>query len=247
MPAYFPFVFFLAPRDRSRPLRVFQHRDVTAMLELSQPIARQGYAYGGVLLNFPPPPGAENGSLLAVETNALAGDLVLTTGRPPLYVEEEEDEIKRLRRADTDLERAIVAAWLPHFRLLTRGNASLANDHRSALPPDYADRRHIEFYLRHGAGYKQLSREQYRGEPRTAAFLLRVRELWPGGPGYIGIFGMDGTMSLIWAYLLRTRHFDLLGEDGFAMVELSGSIPQRPTSLAFADAWQSKVLLQQRF
>lgn len=247
MPRFYPFVYFLPPRDRSRLLRIFQNRDVTATLEFSYALTPLGFEYGGVLLNFPPPPGAENGPLLPVETNALPGDLILTTSRPPLHVEEEEDVIKRMRRADTDLERAIVAAWLPHFRLLTRGNASLANDHRSALPPDYADRRHIEFYLRQGAGYKQLSREQYRGEPRTAAFLLRVRELWPGGPGHVGGFGMDGSTSLIWAYLLRTRHADLLREDGFVMVELSGSIPSRPTSLAFADAWKSQILLQQRF
>jgi len=247
VPRFFPFVFFLAPRDRSRLLRIFQNRDVSATLELSMALTRLGFEYGELLLNFPPPPGAENGPLLPVETNALPGDVILTTGRMPLHAEEELDHIKHLRRADTDLERAIVAAWLPHFRLLTRGNASLARDHRSALSPDYADRRHIEFYLRHGAGYKQLAREQYRGEPRTAAFLLRMRELWPGGPGYAGAFGMDGTTSLIWAYLLRTRLADLLQEDGFVMVELSGSIPERPTSLAFADAWKSQVLLQQRF
>lgn len=247
MPRHYPFVFFLSPRDSSRPLRIFQNRDVTASLELSHALVRLGFEYGGVLFNFPPPQGECDPLLLPVETNALPGDLVSTSSRPVLHVEEEQETIKPMFPGGTDLERAIVEAWLPHFRLLTRGYASLATGHRSALPPDYADRRHIEFYLRHGAVYKQLSRDRYRGEPRTAAFLLRVRELWPGGPGYVGAFGMDGSTSLIWSYLIRTRYPDLLREDGFVMAELSGSIPKRPTSLAFADAWTSKLLLQQRF
>jgi hypothetical protein len=78
---------------------------------------------------------------------------------------------------------------------------------------------------------------------RTAAFLL-VRRLEPDGPTLIVAFGMDGIMTLTWCYLLRTKFAHLLSTPRFVMAEIQTTdIPKQPTSLAFAESWPVKIIL----
>jgi hypothetical protein len=242
-----PFAFLIPPHDRSRRSRPFQIRDGAAMLEVISALARSGYEYAGLLLNYPPRPDEDVGTVLKIPVSAGPGDLILTTTRPPVHPQQENNEKKRVDLAQTDLEDLVIRAWNPYFKLLIRPEMELAYEVQDDLLPGYEDRRHIAFYQLEGSRYQDLGTRRYVGRPSTAAFLLRIRELWPGGPGYLGVYGMDGTTTLVWAYLLRTRHRALLEEPGFAMAELTmGEIPSRTGDLGFVQGWQAKIILHRR-
>lgn len=241
----YPFAFLLRQHDLSRRLRAFQIRDGAATLEIVCALARLGWQYGHLLLNFPPPkqPATPAAALLEMTTPARAGDLISTTTRPPL----DESGRKQVARGWTLLEEQVLAAWRPYFALLTRQEMLLDPKLHDQLAPGYENRRHIFFYANEGARYMELGPLRYRGPARTAAFLLHKPELRSGGPGYLGIFGMDGTTTLIWAHLLRTRHRDLLEKPGFVMAEIEvGQIPLRTTDLGFAQSWETNVILHHR-
>lgn len=142
-----------------------------------------------------------------------------------------------------DLEGRILAAW--RFASLSRVEAILHPTFHGELARGFEDRKHIIFYAREGSRYNELGAARYRSSNRTAAFLLHLDELGPGEPGYIGIFAMDGTTTLIWAYLLRTRFPELAEKPGFVMAELEmGVIPTRTPDLGFAQSWDATVILQ---
>ena len=70
------------------------------------------------------------------------------------------------------------------------------------------------------------------------------RELWPGGPGYLGFCGMGASTALGWSQLLRHRHADLLQSEGFFMAELNGPLPENAVNLRWAEAWRSEIILR---
>lgn len=239
----YPFAYLLRQHDLSRRLRAFQTRDGAATLEIVAALSQLGWDYGHLLLNFPPHQEDENAELLDVRTPARAGDLIFTATRPPLG----ECGKKRVYRGWTKLEAQILAAWKPFFAELNRHEMLLETKLHDELLPGYEDRRHVFFRAREGAHYFELGPLRYRGRPRTAAFLLHKPALEPGAAGYLGIFGLDGTTTLIWAHLLRTRYRHLLAQPGFVMAEIdTGEIPLRTTDLGFAQSWEAKVILHHR-
>ena len=73
----------------------------------------------------------------------------------------------------------------------------------------------------------------------SAGYVVHV-PLAKGLPRLLAVFGMSGTMTLLWSYVLGARRRDLLkwaveqpSEMRFAMVEITTSapIPQRPATL----------------
>jgi hypothetical protein len=122
----------------------------------------------------------------------------------------------------------------------------------SLLRPPYDTRRQMRFYESEGAAYRELNSGTGAGwrkppaERLTAAFLLRLDEAWPGGPGFIGAWGMDSTCTAVWAYRLGRDLSHLLETPGFVMAELETSeIPVRPTNLLWANDWGVKILVHQ--
>ncbi|MEB2343959.1 MAG: hypothetical protein OZ948_04405 [Deltaproteobacteria bacterium] len=237
----FPFAYSLPQHDSSRRVRPFQIRDGAATFEMLALLARLGWHYGGLLLNHSPPPRSRPGGLLEVPVPAGPGDRILTATRPPL----DECGRKQVNRGQTDLEKRILEAWRGCFTILSRVEAILHPTFHGELARGFEDRKHIFFYAREGSRYNELGAARYRSSNRTAAFLLHLDELGPGEPGYIGIFAMDGTTTLIWAYLLRTRFPELAEKPGFVMAELEmGVIPTRTPDLGFAQSWDATVILQ---
>lgn len=239
----YPFAYLLRQHDLSRRVRAFQIRDGAASLEIVTALAYFGWQYGGLLLNYPkhPPQEQETGELLPVDHPRGPNHLVFTATRPPI----DECGKKRVQRGFTDLEARIFQAWRPYFKIVNRHEVELSMEHRTALEPGFEDRAHIFFRQLEGSRYHELGTTRYRNLRKTAAFLLHVPALEPGSCGYLGIFGMDGTTTLIWAHLLATRHRDLLAQHGFVMAELEmAEIPERPTSLGFAQGWRANVILQ---
>jgi hypothetical protein len=252
-PLVYPFLLLIAERDQKRDLRPFQNRDAVASMLAIDGLRSSGFEFGDVLLNFPPP--RSQGRVPAsVDTSFCRGDdLILTTTRLPLS-DDTQDNRKRIRRAYTDLESELLAEWKPYLPILGRERVKLDDSLCDALPPGYEGRFDMCFYEAHGAPYRRLKAMDGRRTPlrsgnglRTAAFLLRLPALSNRRTGYIGLWGLDGTATLVWAYLLRHRHADLLREPGFVMAELSGSdIPRRPTNLRWALDWNAKILIHQR-
>lgn len=257
MREFHTFTFFL-PRRVDRPLKVFQQRDLAAAMELLPALSRMGYGYGEPILNFPPETPLVAGQrgqaphpvdLAFVER----GDLILQTTRPPMHDEEEGDR-KRVERADTDLERWLFHLWGRYLDRCARSHVRLRKSLHPQLPKGYETRRDMAFREAIGAPYKELNdcagsgwRKKPKGERRTAVFLLHLEEAWKGGPGFLGVFGMDGTATLAWAHLLGRDLADLLEEPGFVFAEMKkADIPARPTNLRWVSEWKVKVLVRRR-
>ena len=246
------FAFMLPPRDSTRPVRVFWQRDLAAVIEILAALREDGYGIGEVLLNHPPEgPLAVPAERAEVDVSRLEPeDLLVTATRIPLS-DLEHGDAKQVRRGWTTLEDTLLELWRRYLDGIARTRVRLAEPLRGKLPHGYEDRREMAFRSRECAFYKERNAHdgagwrKVSGERRTAAFLLRVPELWPGGPGYLGVFGMDGTSTLIWAWQLRHRAPRLLRQPGFVMAELCGGpLPKRSTDYTWMDRWAMEVVLQ---
>lgn len=266
-PRYIPFSFLNDPHDANRGHRGYGVRDGVAMLEVAGTVSNFGYRYGGQVYNHPGTRETKPDAKRAQEPEALhkvplqagPGDLILTVTRLVTHPEVEALDKRGSRRAGTDLELALAEHWAKFFARLTRTTVQLAPHLHDELRLGFEDRCYIDFYqsIRRGSEdvneteaslYRKLSRKNYRGDPRTAAFLLRLEELWPGSPSYLGLFGMTGVTTGAWARIACTRMADLLTTPGFVMVEMSpGMIPTRTGSLEYADGWGAEVILHHAF
>lgn len=177
------------------------------------------------------------------------GDLLVQTTRPPL-----DDHIAESRKyigpTYSELEALLFKVWRRFFKNCERSNVELEPEVRSQMTEGFENRRLMEFYEGYGAPYKQLNACDRRGwkkpvaKGHTAAFLLRLDEAWPQGPGLVGAFGMDGVSTLVWCYRLA-RDFDhLLEKPGFVVVDLGlGEMPERLTNLRWAMDLPIEVVL----
>jgi hypothetical protein len=247
MPHFYPFVYYQrVPTDRE--IKKAAHVDVTAMMHVTDALYRQGYTLGEVQLNHPPArdtrPSEEFG-LDAFEPGAL----VVSVTRADLEAVGDEpfDCKKTVQKGFTPLEAHIEAAWRLYLYRCVRLQVTLHAWLTPYFSQGYQGRRNIAFSAREGARYAGLP-----GEPSfrsgksspTAAYLLRLPELFPGGPGYLGVFGMDSLTALVWSQLLRHRHADLLQGEGLVIAELSGPVPGRVHDLRWALGWESRIILR---
>jgi hypothetical protein len=243
-----PLDFYNPPRDSTRPLPVFYTRDVHPQLLLYGALAERGRRLGESILNYPPPGGWNPGDTL-YDTELELGPRheVLVTTRPPLD-DKSFDEPKQVLRGYTLIEWQVMQALRPYFEHLSRSQLRLAQEAAEALRPGFETRRNIEIYQRLYAFFKTFigapRRERTPKKEMTAAFVLRKPGFRPDGSTLLAAFAMDGTMALVWSYLLARVHTDWLFEDGFRMVELSGpEQPDRPLDLRFALEWKVEEIL----
>lgn len=247
----------LTPPRRPEDLRIACRRDVGAALDILPALFAMGFQYGEPVLDYPPnhevvDPFRE--PTFAVDLSfAGPADMLLTTTRPPL--DNYGDERKTIRQSFTDLEKErLHPIWRRYFARCSRSEVNLQPEFCALLKPPRDTRRHMRFYEAEGAAYKQLSNGNGWAKPPdelkrcTAAFLLRLDEAWPGGPGFIGAFGMDSTCTTIWAYRLGRDFKHLLEAPGFVVAEIElTDIPTRPTNLRWACDCKIEVLLHERF
>ena len=102
-----------------------------------------------------------------------------------------------------------------------------------------------------GCRYKGLQTLDGKRSPmrlvgsRTAAFLLRIDEIWPGGPGLIGAWGLNAIATLAWCSLLRYRYMDLFENRGLTMFELHPTEPpKRPVTHEWALDWKATPVFE---
>lgn len=240
--------FYNPPHEKDRPLPIFYTRDKHAQLNLFGALAQRGRRLGESILNYPPPGGWRPGDRL-YETSLELGPRheVLVTTRPPLD-DELHGEPKQVLRGYTELEWRVLQAVRPYFEHLSRSQVRLSKKVVEKLPHGYEPYANAVVYQRVCAWYQEFPfapRGQKTPKRKsTPVFLLRKPRFTRDGATLVLAFGMDGTMGLIWSYLLARVHTDWLFEPGFRMVELSGpELPERPTDLRLALDWKAEEVV----
>lgn len=252
-PRIHPMTYAVCRKDSKRPLRIHHRRDAAAALEILPSLYELGYGRGEQIIAQPPLDSrtADPSERLKVDRSPFApGDLILQTTRPPLH-DGKEVALKRIERAFTDLEDDVFAAWKRAFEHCKRPLVSLQRSLALDLPLGFENRAHMSFCQREkGAPYTFLrtrtgKRRDKQAHDRTAAFFLRVDEIWRGGPGLVGAFAMDGIANMVWAWHLGRDFAHLLAQPGFALVEMQiGEVPERPTDLSWARTWTLTEVLR---
>jgi hypothetical protein len=158
---------------------------------------------------------------------------------------------KRIRQSYTDLEDRMFDVWEDYVSWNSRARVLLHERLHHLLTPPHEGKRQITFRESQGAPYLELAdctggveKTDEATERRTAVFLLCKEEAWPGGPGLIGAFGMDGTATAVWCYRLGRDLEYLLEKPGFVMAEMTNpGAPDRPTNMLCARNWKIEILL----
>jgi hypothetical protein len=234
-----------------------QQRDESPALELIPKICSLGFVYDGpnrIFLNHPP---SNTGDSSRNQFRALGlteRDILLLATRPPL---DDKDEIQPLRPSGSEVEALIFRVLRERcFYHCSRGNVALRPAVAESLAAGFHRRSEIEFSLRSdrvslGTGtYRALhGREEAESKPwnemMTAGYLVNV-PLGEGLPSLLAVFGMSGTTTLAWAYLLH-KHSDVLTQavrgPSFTMVEIQTEpIVGNPVDFTFCDGWGMQVI-----
>lgn len=248
-----PVSLFLTPKRDLVPLAA--RRDQHAALEVVPVLMRLGFEYGEPILDYPPkhPPPApvRRADLHPVEMPFVAdGDFLLQTTRPPMH-DRFADVRKRIRQSYTDLEEHMFDVWEEYLSWASRDRVLLHERLHHLLEPPHDSKRRITFREAQGAPYLELSdcaggriRTDEATERRTALFMLRKEQAWPGGPGLIAAFGMDATSTAVWCYRLGRDLSHLLEKPGFVLAEATNpGTPERPTNMLCARKWKIEILI----
>jgi hypothetical protein len=238
---------YAVQRKGDRRLPPHQMRDGEAFAELSPVLTSLGYEYGGNFLNFPARHPADK---TEVDISFLKReDILVITTRPPLN-DEQEGYKKKVIRSHTSLEDEVFDVLTHYFTESTRTYIKLSPYLAAKLPKGFANRAYIEFEQYVGAkwtarkGISDSKWEKPNPPERTVGYLLQTPSFKKGIPQILAVFGMGGIETLVFAYFLRKRfrHELELDRPRFAMVEMiCEEIPEKPTSLSFADKWHAEI------
>lgn len=256
-----PLSYLVATHDKKRQAKLHQRRDLSAGLELTIALLNQGYRYGEPILNQPPRRGpqkpAPNGKPFPVDLSFVEPDDVLLQFTRPPFSDIHSGPMRKIALAHTDLELRLFELWKSHYlRVSARNHMLLHPDMHGLVLPGYEHCREMAFKQKGwGAPYQELNDQQgdgwrkvRRGKRRTALFLLRVEHAWPGGPGYVCAFGMDGCTTTVWAYRLGRDLKGYLERPGFVVCELElGRIPDLTTDIRWCLEWKIEPVLVHHF
>jgi hypothetical protein len=253
LPPYFHTLSWLiGDGDKTRKDRPFQTRDGKAEKQLCAAMQRLGYDIGTDLLNYPPQDGQAQSELAHVDTSfSRPKDVLGTYTRIPAS-----DLVQKTRKkiplGFTDIEDEVMHEWHPYVPHASRLIVQLHPRLHHLLPEKREDRARIKVYERACAPLNELTpsdgpMRKYSGEElRTPVFLLRVPKMQKRNMEYLGIWGVDGDATLIWACLLRHDRTGLLDRHHFVMAELiGGSVPERTFDLRYALDWRFEILIDE--
>jgi len=259
-------VRFCYPSNESHGRNRYSHqlRDGDAVIELMPALESLGCEYEGVFINWPCPP-TEDKSLSDFDIlNLNESDILLLTTRPP--IDDRVHDLRPLRKSGTALEMEIFKVLEQRcFKCCSRKEVSLRESVGRRLSTEYRNRSVIAFEVKgQDAGYRGVygGERQQRYEPWTeqmsAGYIVHV-PLGEKGPRLLAVFGMSGTMTLLWAYRLNKLRDVLekaLSGPSFTMAEIvrPGPIPSersdskaekdaaRPVDFGFCLNWDLKII-----
>jgi len=246
------FAYFVPTRE-DRPLLPFQLRDGDAGAYQLAELLGRGYQYCGPILNYPGTIAQEadcQPSDQWLVDQAREDDLWLISTRIPAD-DAREGSRRYIACSHSRVEKLLFASVHKHLAYCSRTKVTLA-DHHARSHPGAAKYHEVEFRQHHGApisAYRPADSRKWRspqeGCTLSLAYLVHDR-VWPGGPRFFAAFGMTGTDTLIWNYLLATRFPHLIASVPFAMAAIVApkSLPPRPLTLAFADTWKVRLLTE---
>lgn len=249
----FPFVYHTAQR-KGRKLWPFRMRDLLALQELLTALGKRGYSVGDMILNYPMSlpaslPLASVPPLDRVDYSFLTeNDLIVLPTRPPMHDRALGDR-RGSERSFTELEALLFQGPLSRwFKTCGRSEIHLA-ELAASVCEEIRKRQTIIVRQNVGATYQSYGSPvtgqwaDFKGpHSLTPAFLVYAEHAWPGGPAFLAAFGMGGIETLVWCHQLATKYSDLLCSKPFAMAEMRTVPCDRPSSLAFADAWEVTIL-----
>jgi hypothetical protein len=238
---------YLSNETHGRRLRPHQLRDESAVVELYERLCRCGLTYGGVFLNWSYPHGTADTSTADLERLGMGEqDLLLLTTRPPIH--DEPGDKHPLVKSGSDVEAEMLRSLERQcFATCKRTCIALREHLKGAMQPGFEKRFRSRFYST-GAEAPHVERERgskkaVRGST-SAGYLVHV-PLGNGRPGVLAVFGMSGTMTLIWAYRLsRMPELEWALEAPsllMAEISLTEGIPERPATLGFSDQWSIEI------
>jgi len=268
---------YLSSDDRRR----FPHqiRDGDAALELFESLRLLKFEHGGILINWPFTDGIIDTSMTDfVSLNMGESDVLLLTTRPPL---DDREEKKPLRPSGTELERKIFAVLREKcFAECSRSTVAVHPHIRTHFLANYKNRSEVKYYATRLKSRGEVEDEELIGDAsykelcgrdgtvlsetdmkrRSAGYVVHL-PLGRGMPRLLAVFGLSGTMTFLWSYVLSKTYNHLLDwvleypKEGslnhgrFIMAEITttASIPQRPPTLdaCLRDmGWSDEIIAQ---
>jgi hypothetical protein len=246
---FFRFSYYV-PGKKDRTLRLHQLRDGDAFLHLAGLLYEKGYEYGGLILNHPAE--ARSKTRFVDKSFLTPSDLVVLTTRPPMEEEAGERDRKSLNSSNTSLERWLLDTMRRYFDVCMRSNVKLSAELARRLRDEFANRAWIAFKQTYDAVCKGYARHDNvkmtvpPPPPRTTFYFLLPPKGREDDPQVLCLFGMGGTETLLWTYLLSTKSKERfnLNYPRFMMAEMFPEpIPPLADNLSFADSWRVDFLV----
>ncbi len=222
----------LTRKNRNQPPKIkdafHMLRDSTACLFLSE-LIKGKYNFGGILYNIPSDiffPNIKINDLAFSSLPVLSNnDLILHTTRPAMHDDKENDK-RWLFKSGSKLEETILKNMKLFFRYCNRQNIILSKNIKYDGPY-----RAVKFNLKIDANiackanvYEQLSLEKISKKSKvsrtnkTAGYIVYIPTLINenskeiGSPGVLSVFGLNGSMTHVWSYLVLTKYSNLIIE-----------------------------------
>jgi hypothetical protein len=199
-------------------------RDSTACLYLFELLKRK-YDFGGILYNMPPKLYKKQKPKASQLSNLSHNDLILHTTRPAMNDEKKNDK-RWLFKSGLELENIIFQNMRKFFLYCNRQYIILSKEIKYDGPY-----RAIKFnlktdsYIACNANVEdQLSLERISQKKntsksnKTVGYIVYIPKLIDEDaneidtPGFLSVFSLNGTMTLVWSYLVLTRYSERINE-----------------------------------
>ena len=251
----FWFAYSVGARDERHRIRPHHLRDGQAAAEMLPPlVGRSGLRYAGVLHN---PMDGNSAEMLPLRN----GDVILLVTRPFLHDHAERPNIRQGAATGYWLEQEIYAAQRLVFDYCSRRHVQIANELVPFMDADDRDFANAFFGPNLYLG-TVVPQEPRHSAPKTALLYLSYLPVRVGaiasarnaqGPvdcHVLSVFGMSGTATLLWSWLLREIYWRRLRldlkEPKFIVAAIEhGDVPLDAVSLEFARDWKIRILLNE--